>query len=387
MRKSKLLNCLFVLPLLFSCGSKYSYEVDPYMSLGMLDKNGEYISLLNTVVTLQMYNENELKNIKNDYDRLLKKAHGLFDAYHSYYNYVGLNEVNQSYGTNEEIVIDSYLYDIISKAIDLTILSDGIFNLTMGEVIDVWKEKFDSSLTSNNLPEQERLNDALNSVVDPSSLKDTIILNEDNTSIKLSTYNTKYTINLGALCKGYALDMVSYLFDEDQPAIINAGTSSIAFKGKYRLSNRDYYIVNLREPKTEAQTIQAVAQIKCEAYTNISSSGDYEKFFYATDDNNKLYHHILDANTGYSNSYHASVTVTSKCDSYVLDCLSTVLMNIEDMTQIENMVNRFETYTNENIDYMVVNRDNNKYEVYVNEGFNNNILEINNNLISKKIIV
>ena len=56
MRKIRVLKCLFILPLLFSCSSKYNYEVDPYFILGLLDKNGEYVSCLNTVVSLQMYN-------------------------------------------------------------------------------------------------------------------------------------------------------------------------------------------------------------------------------------------------------------------------------------------------------------------------------------------
>ena len=387
MNRIRLLNCLFVLPILFSCGTLYNYEVEPYMPLGMIDKNGEYISLLNTVVSLQMYNQDELKEIKNDYDKLMKKAHGLFDAYHSYYGYIGLFDLNVSYGSNQEIVVDSYLYDIISKAIDLTILSDGIFNLTMGQVIDAWKEKFESEQTYTSLPHKEILSKTLESVVEPYLLKDVIILNEENSSIKLNSTKERYLINLGAISKGYALDMVSSLFENNQPAIINAGTSSIAFKGEFRLSNRDYYVVNLREPKPNAETLKAVAKIKCESYTNISSSGDYEKYIYATDDENKLYHHILDANTGYSNTYHASATVTSKCDSYILDCLSTVLMNLESIEEIKSMVSKFETYANEKIEFMIINRISNMYEAYVSPGFDENIIETNNQLVEKKIIV
>ena len=315
----------------------------------------------------------------------MKKAHALFDPYRSYHNYIGLNDVNNSYGTNEEIVIDSYLFDIISKSIDMTILSDGIFNLTMGGVIDVWKDKFESGLTINTLPDEVILNEALLSVVEPSLLKETIILDESKSSIKLNETSTRYKINLGAVSKGYALDMLNPLFNDNQPAIINAGTSSISFKGKYRLSNRDYYLVNLREPKINDTSISKIAEIKCNAYTNISCSGDYEKFFFSSE-NSHLYHHILDTSTGYSNSYHASVTLVSSCDSYILDCLSTILMNIEDINDIKTMINKFEKYANSDIDFLIIDRNQEKYDLYLNEGFSLIAKEWNDDLIEKKII-
>ena len=67
--------------------------------------------------------------------------------------------------------------------------------------------------------------------------------------------------------------------------------------------------------------------------------------------------------------------------------LSTVLMNLESIEEIKSMVSKFETYANEKIEFMIINRISNMYEAYVSPGFDENIIETNNQLVEKKNIV
>ena len=127
-------------------------------------------------------------------------------------------------------------------------------------------------------------------------------------------------------------------------------------------------------------------QIALDKYINISNSGDYEKFFF-TKDTNTLRSHIINASTGFSDNYHRSAIVFSDTYSYVLDVLSTTLMNLETIDEIKEMVKRFEDFYNTSIAYCIIDDFENGFKLSINEKFNDCIVENKISSIIKDIQV
>ncbi|MGM9809077.1 MAG: FAD:protein FMN transferase, partial [Bacilli bacterium] len=117
-----------------------------------------------------------------------------------------------------------------------------------------------------------------------------------------------------------------------------------------------------------------------------SNSGDYEKFFF-TKDTNTLRSHIINASTGFSDNFHRSAIVFSDTYSYVLDVLSTTLMNLETIDEIEEMVKRFEDFYKTSIAYCIIDDFENGFKLSVNEKFNDCIVENKISSIIKDIQV
>ena len=366
---------LLLICLLSSCSLKYNYEVNPYDVMGVIDDNGEYIPALNSFVKLQMYNENELKEVRSSFSSAIQKVHIISDSYHSYFGNNNVKTINENYG-KEAINVDPLLIDLVNKGIELTKLTKGIFNITMGQTISWWSDalnNIDNSLTAD----------------DPNH--DTYIkIDQKNSTIKIEHKEDALMPvlwNFGGISKGFALDQVNDLFLNNQPGIISAGSSSISLKGTFPLSNRKYYLINIREPSFYKSSQQEVfLQLALEKYTNISNSGDYEKFFF-TKDTNTLRSHIINASTGFSDNYHRSAIVFSDTYSYVLDVLSTTLMNLETIDEIEEMVKRFEDFYKTSIAYCIIDDFENGFKLSINEKFNDCIVENKISSIIKDIQV
>lgn len=112
---------LLLICLLSSCSLKYNYEVNPYDVMGVIDENSEYIPALNSFVKLQMYNENELKEVRSSFSSAIQKVHIISDSYHSYFGNNNVKTINENYG-KEAINVDPLLIDLVNKGIELSLI-------------------------------------------------------------------------------------------------------------------------------------------------------------------------------------------------------------------------------------------------------------------------
>ena len=180
--------------------------------------------------------------------------------------------------------------------------------------------------TTNNVVKDTTNNTADNIA---NNTADNTTLNEETsetTGKKTSTDETvssiyiedQCTIDLGAVGKGIACDVAqNYLKKQKEVsgAVIAVGGSILLYGTKTDGTNWNVAVQNPRGQDGEAMGVLSLS-----GTTNVSTSGDYEKYFMQ---DGKRYHHILDPSTGYpAESGLISVTVVSD-NGLLSDGLST----------------------------------------------------------------
>lgn len=163
---------------------------------------------------------------------------------------------------------------------------------------------------ANNTPDNTALNEETSETTDKNTNTD-----EGVSSIYIED---QCTLDLGAVGKGIACDVAqNYLKQQTEVsgAVIAVGGSILLYGSKEDGSDWNVAVQNPRGQDGEAMGVLSLS-----GTTNVSTSGDYEKYFMQ---DGKRYHHILDPSTGYpADSGLISVTVVS--DSGLLsDGLST----------------------------------------------------------------
>ena len=248
---------------------------------------------MGTVVTAKTYGENtgpENETVISSVNQLDK----LISRYEEGSLVDRLNKTN--------FINSPELSDIVSICNKVSEESDGAFDLTVGELSNLWG----IGTENERLPEKAEIEKALKNV----GYKSLAVNGAEVKSKK------GQLVDLGAIGKGYACDMIkTYLESTDlKGAVVSVGGSILAF-GK-RNKAGDKWRIAVRDPRNE-QAYIGVVQID-EGF--VSTSGDYEKYF---EKDGKRYHHLLDPRTGYP-SGNGLVSVTIVCDSGILsDALST----------------------------------------------------------------
>lgn len=196
----------------------------------------------------------------------------------------------------------AYLTDCIKQCSEISALSDGKFDVTVGGVSRLWN----IGEENERIPSDEEIKTELRNVG-----YGKIKFGEDKVSLPDGV-----RLDLGAVGKGMACDMLkAYLDSSDmQGAIISVGGSILAW-GDYNKAG-DKWQIAVAHPRNEGEYLGILSLD--EGF--VSTSGDYERYF---EKDGKRYHHILDATTGYPAETDI-ISVTVVCDSGIIsDALST----------------------------------------------------------------
>ncbi|KTD85312.1 FAD:protein FMN transferase [Paenibacillus etheri] len=230
--------------------------------------------------------------------------------------------VNQAAG-KEAVVVSDETLDVIKQSIQYAKEMDGLFDPTIGPLIDLWN----IGSGGDKVPPQADIDKAKSLT----NYKD-VEIDEAAKTVKLMKENM--VLDLGGIGKGYAADRIAdYLKEQDlNSAMINLGGSSIIALGKK--PNGTDWNIGLQDPDQSRGTQLGTIKISDEV---IDASGVYERYFMQ---DNIRYHHILDPRTGYpSQNGLKSLTIMSP-NATDADALSTgvFLMGIEDgMKYLESL--------------------------------------------------
>ncbi|WP_411893660.1 FAD:protein FMN transferase [Winogradskyella sp. A2] len=199
------------------------------------------------------------------------------------------SEINRNAGINP-IKVDKELFNLIERALGISKLTDGAFDISYASMDRIWK--FDGSMEA--MPTKQEVNASVSKV----GFKN-IILDKTNSTVFLKNKGMK--IGFGAIGKGYAADKAKDL-------LISAGVTSGIINASGDMNtwgkqpSGEEWKVAITNPINKSKVF-ALLPITNGA---VVTSGDYEK--YVKFDNTR-YSHIIDPRTGYPASGIISVTV------------------------------------------------------------------------------
>jgi thiamine biosynthesis lipoprotein len=184
--------------------------------------------------------------------------------------------------------ITKELFDLLVKAKEYSVLTDGAFDITYASVGYMY-----------NFPKHIKPSDAQIAKALPAVDYHHMILDAKNQTVQFSQKGVR--IDLGGIAKGYSVDCgIDVLKARGfTRAYVSAGGDSRIIGDRFGKP----WMVGIRDPrKGEGEVIANIPLVDAA----ISTSGDYERFF---DEGGVRYHHIIDPHTGHSASKVRSATI------------------------------------------------------------------------------
>ena len=215
-----------------------------------------------------------------------------------------IGRLNQSAGV-QPAKMSAETFCVLEEAVRLSELSDGLFDATVGPLVDLWDYKHASVP-----PADDKIRQAV-SRIDFRCLK----LNAAEKTAMLERRGQ--SLDLGGVGKGYASDCFMKRFQDFgiTSAFSNIG-GNVSTLG--RRPDGSPWRIGIRHPRQDGLigAVEVVGQA-------VVTSGDYERFF--IDRFGRRYHHILNPLTGYpADAGLISVTVVSD-SAMTADALSTAV--------------------------------------------------------------
>ncbi|BCV23384.1 FAD:protein FMN transferase [Gelria sp. Kuro-4] len=249
-----------------------------------------------------------------------------------------ISRINRSAGVKRE-KISSETYKILSCATECSVISQGLFDITVGPLADLWDYKHALEPPANNKIE----------LVLPLVNYNDLELDAVHQEAGLKT--SGQAVDLGGIGKGFTGDRFMEIFQEYgvRSAFSNIGGNVSTLGNK---PDGSPWRVGIRHPRLNG-LLGAVAVTGKAVVT----SGDYERYF--LDKEGRRFHHILNPITGYpAESGLVSVTVVAD-SAMTADALSTAVF----VAGLERGLALIEKYTH--TDAVLVNAE---LQVYVTRG-------------------
>jgi len=319
---------IFILIIMTSCGSKNQKSVS----------RSDF--LLNTIVEITLYEDEKASN--QMLDEMFNKIRVYENRYSRHMADSEIAKINESRG--KKVPVSNDTMDMIEKSLYFSTLSDGLFDIGVGALVDLW----DINGENPHKPQQAEI-DAVLKDIDYRK----ITLDKENNTISIP--NTSMLIDSGAIAKGYITDrLVMYLKEKNvDSALLNLGGNLYLYGSK---KDGSPWNIGIRNPFGFQGDYIGTVTIK---NLSVVTSGIYERYF---EENGVRYHHIFNPRTGYPEENNlASVSILAE-SSTMADGLSTAtfLLGLEDgMALIESL---------DGIEAIMVTKDN---KIHLSSGIKN----------------
>ena len=255
--------------------------------------------LLGTFVQIKLLGTDKIK-LKSVADKITTEIKDCESKFSLNVKDSEVNKINNE--TGHFVKISHTTYDILENALYFAKITNGAFDPTIGVATKLWQIGTDKERipTASEIAQAKKF-------IGYNNIK----LKHDN-----KDYYAKlphgFSLDLGAIAKGYITDRIRHLIPQDIDAILDLGGNICVIGNKTRK-------IGLQKPWAPRGKIFKKIAVK---NTCIVTSGAYERYF---KQDGHIYHHIIDPATGKpSESDLESVTiVTPNCT--MADALSTAL--------------------------------------------------------------
>lgn len=259
--------------------------------------------VLGTICTIQLYEKGTQALYDNLFDRLVQ----IEQIMSVNISTSDIARINLAAGI-EAVTVSNDTFTVLKTALEYAELTNGAFNPAIGPLVNLWAIGSDTP----HLPSQQEIDTAIS------------LCNWREVQLTESTHPTVFlaqkgmALDLGGIAKGYAADEVAEILRDEgvERAIIDLGGNIYGLGEK---ENGDAWRVGIKNPfdSTSAPILRIDVKNK-----SVVTSGVYERFF---ERDNKRYHHLLNANTGYpADNGLMSVTIVTE-SSVIADVLSTAV--------------------------------------------------------------
>ena len=247
------------------------------------------IDAMGTAFTVATYGEDRPK-LESAVAQALEEARRLDQSLSNYRPDSEWSEVNRL-AASQPVHVSKELFDLLAACVEYSRQSEGAFDISVGPLMKVWG----FYKGSGHLPHRAEVRGALADVGYRN-----IILDPKNQTVRFARSGVE--LDPGGIGKGYAVDRMAALLRDNgiHSALVSGGGSSIYAIGAPPGENG--WKVEIKNPKDPSKSA-ATLFLKDES---MSTSGNYEKFFYAE---GKLYSHIMDPRTGFPSEGMLSTSV------------------------------------------------------------------------------
>jgi thiamine biosynthesis lipoprotein len=256
-----------------SCGTEEVQKVS---------KSGFYFD---TIITVTLYGTDDESYI----DSCFSLAGEYENKFSNTIETSEISLINQAGG--EYVTVSDETVDLLSAGIAYGETSCGLFDITIGDLSDLWNfseiaenlESEDNEADASVLPSDTAVRDALSHV-------DYQKIEIHGNQVRLADPESK--IDVGGIAKGYIADQMRTFLNKEgiTSGVISLGGNVLTLGPKSEDTN---YTIGIQEPFAETGTTLGTIQVKD---ASVVSSGIYERYYRV---DGKLYHHILDTSTGY----------------------------------------------------------------------------------------
>ena len=222
-----------------------------------------------------------------------------------------LNKVNR-HGAQGPLPVNPMTFEVLQRAVDFSRLTDGAFDVTVGPLVDLWRQAGEA----NTLPTEEALAEARRKVG-----FDKLILDDREMTVAFAVEGMR--IDVGGIAKGYAVD-------KSVEAMRKRGAlgGMVDLGGNIRCfgqapQGQEHWRIGLQDPNVAPDELGTKKPLLVLTITDqsVATSGDYRRF---TKVRGEKQSHVLDAHTGRGAARLTSVTIIAP-DATSADALSTAV--------------------------------------------------------------
>ena len=246
-------------------------------------------------------------------DRLLE-LHRYFDIYETYEGINNLRTVNDMAGVMP-VPVCGEIIGLLQFSKAMYYETDGAFNIALGSVLCVWHDYREAGLQHPETAAKPPM-DILTEASTHTDI-DKLIIDEEKMTVFLA--EAGMSIDVGAVAKGYAAQLVAEQLEGGVPVLMDIG-GNVAAVGKPP-DKHGFWNVGVMNPDYKQDSAdEFLTTLKIESAA-IVTSGDYQRYYEV---DGVRYGHIIDPGTLAPAARYRSVTIVHG-DSGLADALSTAL--------------------------------------------------------------